>query len=315
MARKRHEEEEEHEEGSERWLVTYADMLTLLMVLFIVLFAMSTVDADKYEQLKSGLADGFGRSLSVLDGAEKTIQNKGSLEQASASHDLLLDELPENQRAQVQAAVDRNARQRTQRAYADAKNEADRLTAIWRRMQQALRKQGLQDDVQARIDERGLVVSLVSRHVVFAPNVADLTRRGQRILHTIAPVLAGLTEPIEVDGHTNQVKVKPKYYPTDWELSSARAVTALRFLQESERIPAGRLTASAFGHTKPLVDPQARGSQAVNKRVDVVVLSQVPAETREKLTEIPGELQAGPTTGPTAGPAGATTPTTQGGTR
>jgi chemotaxis protein MotB len=290
MARKRREEEEEHDEGAERWLVTYADMLTLLMVLFIVLFAMSTVDADKYEQLKSGLADGFGRSLSVLDGAEKTIVNKGSLEQASTSYDQLVDELPENQRAQVQQIVDRSAQQRIQRQYADAKNEADRLAGIWHKMQSALRKRGLQDDVQAEIDERGLVVSLVSRHVVFEPNVAQLTARGRDILDTLAPVLASLTEPIEVDGHTNQVKVKPKYYPTDWDLSSARAITALRYLQETRHLPAGRLTASAFGHTKPLVDPQVPGSQAVNKRVDIVVLSQVPAETREKLTEIGGTL-------------------------
>ena len=291
MSRRRREEEEEHEEGSERWLVTYADMLTLLMVLFIVLFAMSTVDADKYEQLKSGLASGFGRSLSILDGADKTIEDKGSIDQAMASYDQLLGEMPENQRTKVQQIVDRSAQQRIQRQYADAKNEVDDLLAVWHEMQAALKKAGLQDDVQAQIDERGLVVSLVSRHVVFQPNVADLTVRGRRILDTIAPVLAKLTEPIEVDGHTNQVKVKPKYYPTDWELSSARAITALRYLQEEDGLPNHRLTASAFGHTKPLVDPRTPGSQAVNKRVDIVVLSQVPAETREKLSEIANELQ------------------------
>ena len=290
MARRRREEEEEHEEGAERWLVTYADMLTLLMVLFIILFAMSTVDAKKYDELKQGLASGFGRSLSILNGADKTVQDNGSIDQAAASVDQMIGELPQNQRTQVQAAVERSAQLRTQRQYADARNEADRLVRIWHRMQGALRRRGLQDDVQARIDERGLVVSLVSRHVVFQPNVADLTARGRSILDTIAPVLADLTEPIEVDGHTNQVKVKPRFYPTDWELSSARAVTALRHLQEVDGIPAGRLTASAYGHTKPLVDPRTPGSQAVNKRVDVVVLSQVPAETREKLTEIPTEL-------------------------
>jgi chemotaxis protein MotB len=255
---------------------------------------MSTVDADKYEQLKSGLADGVGRSLSILDGAQKTIVDKGSIEQASTSYDQLLGELPQNQRSKVQQIVDKSAQQRIQRQYADAKNEVDNLLQAWHKMQASLRKRGLQDDVQAQIDERGLVVSLVSRHVVFRPNVAELTPRGRQILDTLAPVLAGLPEPIEVDGHTNQVKVKPKYYPTDWELSSARAITALRHLQEVDGLPAGRLTASAFGHTKPLVDPRTPGSQAVNKRVDVIVLSQVPAETREKLSEIQNELQPKP---------------------
>jgi len=289
--RRREEEEEEHDGGSERWLVTYADMLTLLMVLFIILFAMSTVDTKKYAQLKDGLANGFGRSLSILDGASKSIENKGSIEQSVTTSDQLLGELPENQRAQMQQLMDRAAQQRIQRQYADAKNEVDNLLAVWHKIQAALRKEGLQDDVQAQIDERGLVVSLVSRHVVFQPNVADLTLRGERILNTLAPVLARLTEPIEIDGHTNQVKVKPKYYPTDWELSSARAITALRHLEEVDRLPTGRLTASAFGHTRPLVDPRTPGSQAVNKRVDIVVLSQVPAETREKLSEVQNELQ------------------------
>jgi len=290
MARKRREEEEEHEEGAERWLVTYADMLTLLMVLFIVLFAMSNVDTQKYEKLKAGLADGFGRSVSVLDGGQKTLLDKGTIEDDASSFSQAIQALPQNQQAQVQQIVDKSAQQRIQRQYADAKNEADRLRSIWHRMQAALRARGLQDDVQATIDERGLVVSLVSRHVVFQPNMADLTARGRRILDTLAPVLASLTEPIEVDGHTNQVKVKPKYYPSDWELSSARAITALRYLEEARQLPARRLTASAFGHTRPLVDPHTPGSQAVNKRVDIVVLSQVPAETREKLTEIGGTL-------------------------
>ncbi|SFC33063.1 chemotaxis protein MotB [Nocardioides terrae] len=289
MARKRREEEEEHEEGAERWLVTYADMLTLLMVLFIVLFAMSNVDTQKYEKLKAGLADGFGRSVSVLDGGQKTILDKGNIEDDASSYAQAVEALPQNP-AQVQAIVDKSAQQRIQRQYADANNEADRLKSVWRRMQAALRARGLEEDVQAKIDERGLVVSLVSRHVVFAPNMADLTVRGRNILDTLAPVLASLTEPIEVDGHTNQVKVKPKYYPSDWELSSARAITALRYLEETRHLPARRLTASAFGHTKPLVDPHTPGSQAVNKRVDIVVLSQVPAETREKLTEIGGTL-------------------------
>jgi chemotaxis protein MotB len=291
MARRRREEEEEHDDGAERWLVTYADMLTLLMVLFIVLFAMSTVDSQKYEQLKNGLADGFGRSLSILDGSAKSIENKGSIDQAAASYDQLLDELPANQRAKMQQIVDRSAQQRIQRQYADAKNEVESMLAIWHRMQAALRKEGLQDDVQAMIDERGLIVSLVSHHVVFEPNIATLTPRGKRILDTLAPVLARLSEPIEIDGHTNQVKVKPKYYPTDWELSSARAITALRHLQEVDGLPNHRLTASAFGHTKPLIDPRTPGSQAVNKRVDIVVLSQAPAETREKFSQIENELQ------------------------
>ena len=111
------------------------------------------------------------------------------------------------------------------------------------------------------IDERGLVVSLVSQHVVFEPDVAELSARGIEVVDTIAPVLRRLDDPLQIDGHTNQVKVKPKYYPTDWELSAARAVTVLRHLHDVGGIPNERMTASAFGHEKPLIDPSKPGSQ------------------------------------------------------
>ena len=99
-------------------------------------------------------------------------------------------------------------------------------------------------------------------------------------------MLRDIPDPLQIDGHTNQVKVKPKYYPTDWELSSARAVTVLRHLNEADRVPAARMTASAFGHEKPLIDPSKPGSQKVNKRVDIVVLSTLPSETRELIAQV-----------------------------
>ncbi len=179
----------------------------------------------------------------------------------------------------------------TGRANAAAQAEVDHLTEVWAHIKSALSKKGLSDDVQAQIDERGLVVSLVSRHVVFEPNLATLTARGRTILATVAPILAGLTEPIEIDGHTNQVKVKPKYFPTDWELSTARAITALRFLNEQHHVPTGRLSATGFGHTKPLIDPKIDGSQNLNKRVDVIVLSQAPAETRARFNLVQNSLK------------------------
>jgi chemotaxis protein MotB len=180
-------------------------------------------------------------------------------------------------------------------AYAEAAAEVARLERLRDRIRKALAEKGLARDVLMQIDRTGLRISMVSRHIVFRANVADLSPRGRLVLDALVPVLREVDNEIDIDGHTNQVKVKPKYYPTDWELSSARAITALRHLQEVDRLPAGRLTASAFGHTKPLVDPRTPGSQAVNKRVDIVVLSQVPAETREKLSQIANELQPQPT--------------------
>ena len=290
--RTREEEPEEHEGGMERWLVTYADMVTLLMVLFIVMFSMSHVDANKYEQLKEGLANGFGRASQILSGESPMLDDQGPVSSGSDIMDnSLITNMPASEAAKIKSAVAQAQQQANERTFADAQAQVKSLLALWHKMQQALAKQGLQDDVQAAIDERGLVVSLVSRHVVFRANVADLTARGQRIVDTIAPVLRTIKEPIEVDGHTNQVKVKPKYYPTDWELSAARAVNVLRRLNETDGIPDRRLSATGFGHTKPLEDPSIAGSQKINKRVDIVVLSQAPAETRALYQQVQQDLQ------------------------
>jgi chemotaxis protein MotB len=253
------------------------------MVLFIVMFAMSTVDVKKYAALKDGLADGFGATPTILKGENPMKGSQGAADPGSPSYDQLIKEIPQPARKDVTEILRKADQMRKEQQEAAAKVEVDRLLQAWKKIDRELRRKGLRQDVRATIDERGLVVSLVSRHVVFLPDVAELTTRGRRVVDTLAPVLLELPEPLELDGHTNQERVKPKYYPTDWELSLARAANVLRRLQEADGLPAGRLRATGFGHTKPLVDPDRKGSQLVNKRVDIVVLSQAAAETRALL--------------------------------
>jgi chemotaxis protein MotB len=283
---------EEHD-NHERWLVTYADMVTLLMVLFIVLFAMSQVDQKKFDQLRAGLAVGFGQSPSIQQGSTSILDQPGqATAEAIAPQQFTIDGRGTKTSPASKAIADHEDAQQQLRM-ADARSEVDRLRALLERLNRALRAHHLEDDVQATIDPRGLVVSLVSRHVVFEPNLATLSARGQLVVDTLAPVLRDIPDPLQIDGHTNQVKVKPKYYPTDWELSAARAVTVLRRLNETDHVPAARMTASAFGHEKPLIDPSKPGSQRINKRVDIVILSTLPSETRALITQVMQEQQAG----------------------
>ena len=129
------------------------------------------------------------------------------------------------------------------------------------------------------------MLSLVSRHVVFRADLATLSARGQTVVDKLGAVLRTVEDPLEIDGHTNQVPVKPKYFATDWDLSAARAVTVLRRLEEVGGIATSRLSLAAFGHSRPLVDPSAPGSQDINKRVDVVVLSRSSSTTTDTLPE------------------------------
>jgi chemotaxis protein MotB len=284
--RKRNEEPEEHE-NHERWLVTYADMLTLLMVLFIVMFAMSQVDQKKYNALKNGLADGFGATSSFMKGSDSILD--GHLKEASDPRlegTQIFDQLTPEQQSMVTSALDQERARSRQTAYDEAAKEVTKLKDVEQKLLKALAKAGLADDVSTTIDERGLVVSLVSRHVVFQPNIAQLSPRGEKVIDTLAPVLMTLGNELRIDGHTNQAAGPPKYYATDWDLSAARALSVLRRLNEVHDIPGDRLSLAAFGHEKPLIPPDQPGSQAVNKRVDIVVLPDVDQTSRELLDEI-----------------------------
>jgi len=278
--RKRHEEHEEHV-NHERWLVSYADMMTLLMVLFIVMFAISQVDQKRFDQLKDGMAAGFGATASPFEGSESTMDGEGP----TPIKPLAPQAVAAGEAAAVpdQAATDSRP---TAQQTAAATREVDDLKALEARIAKALKAKGYRADVEMKIDERGLTISLVSRHIVFRANEAALSPRGRHVLDVLAPVIRTLPNKVEVDGHTNQVRVKPKYYPTDWELSAARAVTVLRYLDERGSVPAERLAAVAFGHERPLLDPSDPKAAALNKRVDLVLVSASPEATRKLFTKV-----------------------------
>lgn len=272
--------EEEHE-NSERWLVTYADMITLLMVLFIVMFSMSQVDQRKFNALKSGLAAGFGQSTSMLDGSNAVLDESGiSAVEAMQppSYSKTKDKIDQ---VKIDQAVADQLQKANERRHSEAAAEVDRLSGVAARLKEALAERGLTGDVRTVIDGRGLTVSLLSEHVVFNANLATLTPRGQHVVDTLAPVLRALPDKLQIDGHTNQMGKTPKYYKTDWDLAAARAVTVLRRLNEHGHVPASRLSAASYGQERPLVDPAKPGSQKLNKRVDIVVLSGLPDETAD----------------------------------
>ncbi|MGN6131497.1 MAG: OmpA/MotB family protein, partial [Nocardioidaceae bacterium] len=240
---RRREEPEEGHDNNERWLLTYSDMITLLMVLFIVLFAISQVDQKRFEELKQGMAAGFGETSSPFQGSQAVMP------QSQLAPVNPVEPLPNQGARPEQVSMQQLHQQQPARAasYDQAKAEVLKLNALRRQIAKVLKQHGFLRDVDMRIDERGLAISLVSRHIVFRANLADLTPRGRDVIDVLSPVLRGLPNQIDVDGHTNQVKVKPKYYPTDWELSAARAVTVLRYLHERQRVPAEHMSATAYG--------------------------------------------------------------------
>jgi chemotaxis protein MotB len=277
---------EEHE-SSERWLLTYADMITLLMVLFIVLFAVSQVDQKKFAALKNGMAAGFGAET-VFNGGTGALQDDGQVNAININPDV--PSAPRNPAVQkaVDQAVAAADQARIQAQLQAAAREVKNFQKLKKAIQQVMADHKVAAGAQFRIDERGLVITIVTSSVVFAGDHADLLPAGRQILDAVAAPLRSLPNRIEVDGHTNQLPVPTRNYPSAWELSTARASTVVRYLTGHSGLPAARLSAAGFAGERPLYPPTDRRAPALNRRVEIIVLSALPPGERALLPTAAG---------------------------
>jgi chemotaxis protein MotB len=275
--------EEEHV-NHERWLVSYADMITVLMALFIVLFAVSQVDQQKFVELKAGLAAGFGQSASVpVDGGTGLLTTSGIVPDPVQ---LDAGEGPGVAPAE-RTDLDQSAREAAARA------ELARLRRIQEQLEASLAARDLADRVRFRITERGLVAAVVADDVFFASASAVIQPTGRQVLDAMAPTLRGLPEELDVEGHANHLKIVGGQYPTNWELSTARAASVVRYLIEYGRLAPDRLVATGFAATRPLYPPQDPQALTGNRRVDLVVVSEQPSDVRRLLPQLAGETAGG----------------------
>lgn len=286
---KKHEEHEEHE-NHERWLVSGFDMMTLLFVLFVVLFAMSKVDEQKFAALAKGMSEAFGTPVSVMTSATP---EGAPLDGLPGAIDIASAIAPDQtvEQAEVDAAAAAAALAEAQQVAAEAQAEYEDLAEVRERIEAALDAAGQAGAARFEIDERGLVVHVVADQVLFDAEHADLRPQGRQVLDAIAPALRDLPNSLGIEGHANHLPVTPGGpWPSNWELSAYRATTVVRYLADTG-IPGSRMVANGYSDTRPLVPPSDPNAITVNRRVDVVVLSDASAEANELL---PG-LDAGNT--------------------
>jgi chemotaxis protein MotB len=290
-SRGRKHEEEEHE-NHERWLVSYADMMTLLLVLFVVLFAMSQIDKEKFAALASGLSEAFGSPVTAMQGSASNPE-ASVLDSLDAAVDIQIPPAPAAQES-VDAAAAEAARQEALRVAAEAQSEYDQLAAARDAIDAALAVSGHAGTAEFQIDERGLVVHIVSDPVLFGPEEAELQPTGREILRAVAPTLAALPNGLAVEGHANSLPVtRGGPWPSNWELSAYRATTVVRFLA-AEGVPQPRLQGTGLSDTRPMVPASDPDALSLNRRVDIVVLSDASAEARELLPGLDAPAQQAP---------------------
>ncbi len=252
-----------HDGPDERWMASYMDMVTVLMCLFIVLYAISTVDQTKYEQLAASLATGFGQEASdTVDTAAGTV----------VPAELVTEETG------------------GLTTYELAQQEVDDLVALREAMRARLSEQGVEDAVVFLVDERGLVVRLIGTETFFETNQAALSPVARTVLDAVGPPLAGSGYESAVEGHADTRQPEPPY-PTNWELSTARSIEVLRYLVD-RGVPSPLISAVGYGDARPLAEGAAPDALAQNRRTDIVVMSSSPEDVRALFDEALAELEA-----------------------
>ena len=248
MRRRQHHEEHEN---AERWLLTYADLITLLLAFFIVMYSMSQVDAKK-----------FGAVTTAL----KRILSGGGL---------LLK-------------ADQGTVIAPREAYVPA--ESQDLRVVMDDMSLELSRKHLDRKVRLTQDARGVVLSMAEK-VLFESGRADLNPGARTLLDTVSTLLVRFPNEIRVEGHTDNVPVHNGRFDSNWELSAARATSVVRYLAEGGLLPPFQLSAAGYGEFRPASPNDTPAHQALNRRVDFVILSPVP-EAPARATEVQGGKRA-----------------------
>jgi chemotaxis protein MotB len=237
---------DEHHENHERWLVSYADFITLLFAFFVVMYAISQVNEGKYRVLSDALIQAFQsdeRQRQVLR------PDPGAAPDGRAVIDLPLK---------------RHADARRRREEARLKGIADDL----RKVLEPLVRDG---QVQVTQSARGIAVD-INAAVLFEPGQAELNEAAARSLWAVAQVLAGVGNAVEIEGHTDNSPIANNVYPSNWELSAARASRVVRLFAQAGVAP-DRLAAIGRGEYRNIAPNDTPEGRARNRRVTVTILS------------------------------------------
>ncbi|MGH2899728.1 MAG: flagellar motor protein MotB [Solirubrobacteraceae bacterium] len=266
--RRRHAGHDDGEhENEERWLLTYADMITLLMVLFIVLFAISSVNTTKFELLSKSLSEAI--SGKIVQGGP-ALQETGAT--ASTEKSTPEPPIPAIQPVVQDAQSTSESAQGRQRDQSAAQREEEDFRKLKRQIDQYAREHGLQDQLQTTVVRRGLVIRLLTDNVLFRSGQAHLEPPSTGLLTAIARLLVTeVRHPIIVEGHTDSRPIASAQFPTNWELSTARATQVVRFFIR-HRVAATRLQAAGVAAQRPVASNSGERGRSRNRRVEIVLV-------------------------------------------
>ncbi|MEF2968132.1 flagellar motor protein MotB [Paenibacillus sp. M1] len=268
---------------NDRWMITYADLITLLLIFFVVMYAMSRVDVEKYKVVTQSLQLTFGSGDSILEDGNSILDtekgHESPLAEEDGSHDAgqaisngengVTDDDP-----QSESGGDPEQKPLTERELAFRKQEEE-LQNLMNRIETYIKDNQLEDQIKVADLPKGISITLSDRFL-FDTGKADLKAGSAKTLSKLASLFSQLDTVISIEGHTdNQPIVRASEYKDNWELSGARALSVLRYFLDKEKLDPQGFQYAGYADTRPAADNTTAEGRQKNRRVEITVLRQL----------------------------------------
>ena len=269
-------------ESGERWLLTYSDMITLLLALFVVLFSISSVNGSKFISLQESLKAAF--SGSILSGGRSILQAGADSSAVHSPNNTVIPAVvpltPTVTKPGMQGSSGASQAQiaALMQEAQNASQENSEFLALEHRLNAYARAHGWSNQVRAQIEQRGLVVTVLTDNLLFASGSDTLEPASYPLLDEIATLinLDTAKHPVVVEGYTDDVPIHTAQFPSNWELSTGRATNVLQYLL-AHGVSGTRLSAAGYADNFPVASNATAAGRALNRRVEIVFERKYPA--------------------------------------
>lgn len=249
--------------GQERWLITYADLITLLMIFFVIMFSVSRIDPDKYDSLSQDLHKTFHDPKGVLEQGKGIMQQPGTRTDQQDQHD-----------ASKTGTAEQISSPMTERELQFRKQEQE-LQAFKSVIASYVQDNQLGDQISISDTEQGISIRL-SDQFLFDLGKADIKEVSTPMLHKLASLFDQLDTTISIEGHTDDLQIQPGgVFKDNWELSAGRALSVLRYFIDQEHMDAAKFQIAGYGETRPVAPNDSDSNRQKNRRVEMIVLRKI----------------------------------------
>lgn len=263
MARKpKHPEHANHE----RWLVSYADFITLLFAFFVVMFATSHADKDKQKVVSAAVKDAINEGTFVTTIA-------GFLGKSKDNQDIHLREAKPYQGAPKEPEKPETKEKNKEEPKSSAAQAAVvELLPSFQALSGDLEKEIEEGKLDVSLEPRGLVVSM--KEAAFFPAASDaINRDAYPIIAKVADSIRKLKNPVRLEGHTDAVPIRSQRFPSNWSLAAARSIAMLELLEQKFDVSRSNMAVAGYADTVPIGDNETAEGRAKNRRVDIIILN------------------------------------------